>query len=101
MFTSLLGLNRSFAHEKEQGCLEGILLVPMDRSVVFLAKATSNLLFLLVVEVVAVPLFYFFFLTTTTPSESFWLLVVPLVVGSIGIAGIGTVEEDLARFFGA
>ena len=69
VFTSLLGLNRSFAHEKEQGCMEGILLVPMDRSVVFLAKSTSNLLFLLVVEAIAVPLFYFFFLTTTTPSE--------------------------------
>ena len=65
VFTSLLGLNRSFAHEKEQGCMEGILLVPMDRSVVFLAKSTSNLLFLLVVEVIAVPLFYFFFLLST------------------------------------
>ena len=42
VFTSLLGLNRSFNHEKEQGCLEGILLVPLDRSVIFLAKATSN-----------------------------------------------------------
>ena len=84
VFTSLLGLNRSFAHEKEQGCMEGILLVPMDRSVVFLAKSTSNLLFLLVVEAIAVPLFYFFFLTTTTPSESFWLLVVPLLVGTVG-----------------
>ena len=92
VFTSLLGLNRSFAHEKEQGCMEGILLVPMDRSVVFLAKSTSNLLFLLVVEVIAVPLFYFFFLTTTTPSESFWLLVVPLLVGTVGVAGIGTLN---------
>ena len=82
VFTSLLGLNRSFAHEKEQGCLEGILLVPLDRSVIFLAKATSNLLFLLAVEVVAVPLFYFFFLTTVTPGESFWLLAVPLFVGT-------------------
>ena len=74
VFTSLLGLNRSFAHEKEQGCLEGILLVPLDRSVIFLAKATSNLLFLLAVEVVAVPLFYFFFLTTVTPERAsgFW-----------------------------
>ncbi len=89
------GLNRSFAHEKEQGCLEGILLVPMDRSVVFLAKATSNLLFLLVVEVIAVPLFYFFFLTTTTPSESFWLLVVPLLVGTVGVAGIGTLLSTI------
>ena len=91
VFTSLLGLNRSFAHEKEQGCMEGILLVPMDRSVVFLAKSTSNLLFLLVVEVIAVPLFYFFFLTTTTPSESFWLLVVPLLVGTVGCSFLSTI----------
>ncbi len=95
VFTSLLGLNRSFAHEKESGCLEGILLVPLDRSVVFLAKATSNLLFLLVVEVIAVPLFYFFFLTTVTPADSFWLLIIPLIVGTIGIAGIGTLLSTI------
>ena len=95
VFTSLLGLNRSFAHEKEQGCLEGILLVPLDRSVIFLAKATSNLLFLLAVEVVAVPLFYFFFLTTVTPGESFWLLAVPLFVGTVGVAGIGTLLSTI------
>ena len=48
VFTSLLGLNRSFAYEKEQGALEGILLVPMDRGVIFLSKALSNFLFMLV-----------------------------------------------------
>ncbi len=95
VFTSLLGLNRSFTAEKEQGCLEGILLVPLDRSVVFLAKATSNLLFLLVVEIITVPLFYFFFLTSTTPTESFWLIIVPLVVGTIGVAGIGTLLSTI------
>ncbi|MEG0070712.1 MAG: heme exporter protein CcmB [Raoultibacter sp.] len=95
VFTSLLGLNRSFSHEKEQGCLEGILLVPLDRSVIFLAKATSNLLFLLIVEIIAVPMFYFFFLTTTTPSESFWMIVFPLLVGTIGVAGIGTLLSTI------
>lgn len=95
VFTSLLGLNRSFAHEKEQGCLEGILLVPLDRSVVFLAKATSNLLFMLAVEIITVPLFYFFFLTTTTPAESFWLLIIPLLVGTLGMAGIGTLLSTI------
>ena len=63
VFTSLLGLGRSFAHEKEQGCLEGILLVPLDRSCIFLAKATANILFMFAVEVITVPLFYFFFMT--------------------------------------
>ena len=95
VFTSLLGLNRSFSHEKENGCLEGIMLVPLDRSVVFLAKATSNLLFLLVVEVVVLPLFYFFFLTTTQPASTWPMLLLPLLVGTIGIAGIGTLLSTI------
>lgn len=95
VFTSLLGLNRSFSHEKEQGCLEGILLVPLDRSVVFLSKATSNLLFLLAVEVIAVPLFYFFFMTSRAPSESLWLAVAPLLAGTVGVAGVGTMLSTI------
>lgn len=95
VFTSLLGLNRSFSHEKENGCLEGILLVPLDRSVVFLAKATSNLLFLLVVEIIVLPMFYFFFLTTTDPAATWWMVVGPLAIGTIGIAGIGTLLSTI------
>lgn len=95
VFTSLLGLNRSFSHEKEQGCLEGILLVPLDRSVVYLAKATSNFLFLLAVEIIAVPLFMFFFMTTETFSDSFLFLVFPLLLGTVGIAGIGTMLSTI------
>ena len=95
VFTSLLGLNRSFAHEKEQGCLEGILLVPLDRSVVYLAKATSNLLFLLAVEVVAVPLFAFFFMASATLAPSFGAIAAPLLLGTVGIAGIGTMLSTI------
>lgn len=95
VFTSLLGLNRSFAYEKENACLEGIMLVPLDRSVVFLAKATSNLLFLLAVEVVVLPLFYFFFLTTTSPAPTWPMMLLPMLVGTIGIAGIGTLLSTI------
>ncbi len=95
LFTSLLGLNRSFSHEKENGCLEGILLVPMDRSVIFLAKATANLVFLLVVEVICVPLFFFFFLGTVGAADTWPLMLAPLLVGTIGIAGIGTLLSTI------
>ena len=95
VFTSLLGLNRSFSHEKEQGCLEGILLVPLDRSDVYMAKATSNFLFLLAVEIIAVPLFVFFFMTTETFSDSFLFLAFPLFLGTVGIAGIGTMLSTI------
>ena len=95
VFTSLLGLNRSFAYEKENACLEGLMLVPMDRAVIFLAKMTSNLLFLLLVEFVTVPLFYFLFLTGQGLGASVWLVVGPIFVGSIGIAGIGTLLSTM------
>lgn len=95
LFTSLMGLNRSFSHEKEQGCLEGILLVPMDRSVIFLAKATANLIFLLVVTAVVVPLFFFFFLGQAGAAPSWPLAIVCLFVGALGIAGVGTMLSTI------
>ena len=95
VFTSLLGLGRSFAHEKEQGCMEGILLVPLDRSAIFLAKATANILFMLAVEVITVPLFYFFFMTGEPVAPTFGAIVAPLIVGTIGMAGIGTMLSTI------
>lgn len=95
VFTSLLGLNRSFSFEKENGCLESMLLVPMDRSVVFLAKATSNALFMLAVEAIVLPLFYFFFLTTTQPEPTWPMMLLPLLVGTVGMAGIGTLLSTM------
>lgn len=89
-FTSLLGLNRSFAAEQDSGCIEGLLLAPLDRGVVFLAKASSNLLFLLLVELIAVPLYWLFFGSLATPAASAPLMALPLLLGSVGIAGIGT-----------
>jgi heme exporter protein B len=90
VFTSLLGLNRSFSYEKEDGALEGILLVPLDRSVIFLSKLTANLLFLLIIEVIAIPLFFVFFLSGLPLQPSLPLALGPLLVGTIGIAGVGT-----------
>ena len=91
VFTSLLGLSRSFVGENADGGLEGVLITPIDRSVIFLAKAASNTVFLLIVESLACPLFYFFFLNSTLPPAQLWLVPLPLLAGSIGIAGVGTI----------
>ncbi|MDR2196675.1 MAG: heme exporter protein CcmB [Coriobacteriales bacterium] len=90
VFTSLLGLNRSFSREREEGALEGVLLVPLDRSIIFLAKATANLLFLLTVELITLPLFFFLFLSGSEFPTTFWMILGPLGAGSVGIAGVGT-----------
>ncbi len=90
VFTSLLGLNRSFSHETADGCLEGVLLAPVSRGAIFFAKATSNCLFLLAVEIITVPLFFLFFLGGAQVAPTAGLIVLPLLVGTIGVAGVGT-----------
>jgi len=91
VFTSMLGLNRSLVHEKDQGCLEALLLSPIDRPVIFFGKAVGNLIFLILVQILVVPLFYFIFLAgSVTQSGPWWMLALALLVGSIGIAGVGT-----------
>ena len=95
VFTSLLGLGRSFSYEKEASCIEGILLVPMDRSVIYLSKLVSNLIFLSAVEVIALPLFYFFFMTSVAPAPSFPCSIAPIVLGSIGISAVGTLLSSI------
>lgn len=95
VFTSLLGLNRSFSHETESGCLEGILLAPVDRALIFLAKATSNLIFLAVVELITVPLFFLLFLSGASLAATTPLILLPLVVGTIGVAGVGTLLSTM------
>lgn len=77
VFASLMGLGRAFAFEKEQGCIDGLLLAPMDRSIIYLAKLTSNLLFISAVEIITLPLFYFLFLVTLEPPETFFFSLFP------------------------
>lgn len=95
-FTSILGLSRSLVHEKDQGCLEALLLSPVDRPVIFFAKACGNLIFLLIVEVITIPLFYVFFLVGKPLAGPVWMIALALLVGSIGIAGVGTLLATIS-----
>jgi len=98
IFTSLLGLNRSLVHEKDQGCLDALLISPIDRPVIFFGKAVGNLIFLLIVEVMIVPLFFFIFLAQADIAlgSQMWLIALALLLGSIGIAGVGTLLATMS-----
>ena len=95
VFTSLLGLNRSFSHEQENAAIEGILLVPLDRGAIYLAKMCANIVFLLAVEVICVPAFWFLFLVDAPTGPGAGLVVLPLLLGTIGIAGVGTLMSTI------
>ena len=61
LFTALLGLSRSFAAEREQGLIDGLVLAPSDRSAIWLGKALSILAFLALAEVIALPAYGLFY----------------------------------------
>ncbi len=96
VFTSMLGLNRSLVHEKDQGCLEALLLSPVDRPVIFFAKAAGNLIFLLIVQALTIPVFAFLFLQQASYAGDLWMIPLVLTMGSIGISGVGTLLATMS-----
>ena len=56
-FAGTLGLNRSMAVERDRGCLDGLLLVPVDRSALYFGKVLGNLIFMLIVEAITLPVY--------------------------------------------
>jgi len=92
-FSSTLGLSRSFSMEKDRGAIEGLLLLPVDRSTIFLAKVAANLMYMGVAEVVLVPALVVLFNLSAAHLGSLLLVV---LLGSVGFAGVGTLFSAIA-----
>lgn len=88
IFTGSLGLTQLFQPERENHCLEALLLSPMDRSALFVAKFCFNLLIMLLVELVVFPLFWILF------NLGSWELLPSLflfaLLGTVGFCVLGT-----------
>lgn len=85
-FAGTLGLNRSIAMEKDRGCLDGLLLAPIDRSALYFGKVMSNLLFMLAVEAVIFPLYSVLYnVNLFVPG-----LLLVVFLGSWGYVAVGT-----------
>lgn len=95
LFSAILGLNRLFVAEEEQGGFDGFLLAPVDRTAMFVAKATGLFLFLCVVELVAVPAFVILLLGPS-PWAILPELALVLALGNAGIAVVGTLVAGIA-----
>lgn len=95
LLAALLGVARLFAAEREGGRLDGMLLAPIDRTAVWVAKALALLLYLMLLELVAVPAFGLLLLgpglAAVLPE-----LVLILLVADVGIAAAGTLVAALA-----
>src|SRR3954449_1553717 len=79
-FAGVLALGRAFSRERDRRTLDGLLLAPVDRSALYLAKVLATVLFMLGVEVIAVPAFIALF----NVRVDFGLLALALLLGTIG-----------------
>ena len=95
LLAAVIGVARLFAAEREQGGIDALLLAPVDRTALFLAKAGALFLVLVAVEVVAVPAFGLMLLG---PGLGGALPELPLilVLGDLGIAAVGALVAALA-----
>ena len=91
-FAGVLSLNRSFIVEKEEGCLEGLMICPISREIIYVGKMLGSLLFMLIIEAIALPIFAFLF---NLAVLSFQVIVIT-VLTTIGFVAIGTLFSALA-----
>lgn len=94
IFSGTTAINRSLLRERENDCFSGLLLAPIDRGTIFLAKTAVNFALLLVAEAFLVPLFIFFFNLPFVATATRLAAVAPLT--TLGFAAIGTLFSAIA-----
>ena len=95
LFAAILGINRLFVADAEEGGFDAFLLAPVDRSAMLLAKFLTLLAYLLVLEIVAVPAFALLLLGPPL-SRALPDLLGVLALGDLGVAAVGTLVAALA-----
>ena len=95
LFAGMLGVNRLFVAEREQGGFDAFLLAPVDRTAMLVAKAAALFTFLTVLEVIAVPAFGLLLLGPSL-GRSLPGLIAVLALADLGIAVIGTLVSAIA-----
>lgn len=91
-FAGTLGLNRSMAIEKDRGCLDGLLLAPVDRTAIYFGKALSNWIFMLTVALIVLPVYSALYNTNLFQPG----LILVILLGSEGYVAVGTLLASMA-----
>jgi heme exporter protein B len=86
VFAGTLGLNRSLAVEKDRGCLDGLLLAPVDRTAIYFGKALSNFVFMLLTAAIVLPVYSILYNTNLFQPG----LIAVILLGSEGYVAVGT-----------
>jgi heme exporter protein B len=93
-FSGTLGLNRMFAAEKENSCLQGLLMIPVDRGIIYLGKMLAATVFMLISEII-IFIFSLIFFNLTVWKEIPYLALV-FLIGTLGFSSVGTLLSAIA-----
>lgn len=96
LFSAILGVNRLFVADHEEGGFDGFLLAPVDRTAMLVAKALALLAFLVILELIAVPAFALMLLDPALSARSAGQAALVLALADVGIAVVGTLVGALA-----
>jgi heme exporter protein B len=88
-FAGILGVNRSFAIEREAGAETALLLAPADRGAIYLGKMAANALFLVALEAMVIPVFAVLHNLDLVPAVA--RLVPVAILGAIAFSSAGTI----------
>lgn len=95
LLAAVIGVTRLFAADREQGGLDGLLLAPVDRTALLVAKAAALFIYLVALELVAVPAFALLLLGPGLGPALPELLAI-LLLADIGLAAVGALVAALA-----
>jgi heme exporter protein B len=93
LFAGVLGINRLFVAERDEGGFEAIRLAPIDRTTLWAAKSVALLTYMLALELVTVPVFALFFLDSVAPLGP---LLPVLLLTDLGLAATGALISSMA-----
>lgn len=94
IFAGNLGLSRSFALEHDNAMMRGLVLCPVDKSTIYVAKVIGNIIFMTLVQLITLPVLMVLFDIELMPIWAPLLLI--LFLGSVGFAGVGTLFSTIS-----
>jgi heme exporter protein B len=95
LLAALLGINRLYVAERDQGGFVGMRLAPIDLTALWLAKATALFIYLVAFEVIALPAFDLLLLGPGLDGALPELLPI-LLLANLGLAAVGALVAALA-----
>ncbi len=90
-FAGVLSLNRTFATEREKGCLEGLMLCPVSRDVLYWGKMFASFVLMLTIEIIVTPIFLILYDLPLFVPE----LVPIIALATLGFVSVGTLFSAL------